>query len=462
MAEDSGHWTTDGTGDGAAGGYTMAELTQWFRMLWLNDPDTEGVALGFLNDLEVTDIGGRNLQIDTGGAVVYGYPYWNTSAVTKGLTHPVVGTTGWRLVLRASWVAQTVRITLLEAADGAPAPPDAVHNSGVTWDISIAYGTITTGDVVSITDDRHYLAPNIDVIANLAAHIAATTGIHGAVSAETASKVVIRDASARARFADPAAAQDAATKAYVDAHAALATAGTHGSTTAATANKLVHRDAAGRAKVVAPSAADDIALKSTVTTDIATHAALATVGTHGSTADPTANKLVHRDASGRAAVAAPSAADDIARKDTVDAVTTALNTHKGAALLDHPDDSIDDTKVGNRVPALTRRQGGSATEWDVSGANSYTPTAVRMQVGCKAAAFGDTSQATIQFNFPIAFSYSPLVVLSLATSVPLDQIVRLRCVTASASSCTIVYCREISYPGDPLTIDINWLAIGPE
>lgn len=41
--------------------------------------------------------------------------------------------------------------------------------------------------------------------------------------------------------------------------------GIHGAVSAATASKLIIRDAYGRAKVVAPSAEDDIALKSTVT-----------------------------------------------------------------------------------------------------------------------------------------------------------------------------------------------------
>ena len=40
----------------------------------------------------------------------------------------------------------------------------------------------------------------------------------------------------------------------------------HGAVSAATASKIIIRDAAGRAKVVAPSAEDDIALKSNVTT----------------------------------------------------------------------------------------------------------------------------------------------------------------------------------------------------
>ncbi|WP_138751847.1 hypothetical protein [Paenibacillus sinopodophylli] len=47
-------------------------------------------------------------------------------------------------------------------------------------------------------------------------HIAATTGIHGAVSTVTASRLMQRDANSRSQVADPAVAQDIATKNYVD------------------------------------------------------------------------------------------------------------------------------------------------------------------------------------------------------------------------------------------------------
>jgi len=113
-------------------------------------------------------------------------------------------------------------------------------------------------------------------------------------------------------------------------HAGLTAAGTHGSTVSATANKLIHRDASGRAKVVAPLVAADIAIKSTVDvvqTNLNTHAALTAAGTHGSTAAATANKLVHRDASGRAQIVSPSVAADIANKGYVDGVAG------GAALF---------------------------------------------------------------------------------------------------------------------------------
>jgi len=57
----------------------------------------------------------------------------------------------------------------------------------------------------------------------------------------------------------------------------------------------------------------------------------ATSGIHGATSSATANRIIIRDSAGRAKVAAPSASNDIARKAEVDAVSSALNTHKSSA-----------------------------------------------------------------------------------------------------------------------------------
>ena len=94
---------------------------------------------------------------------------------------------------------------------------------------------------------------------------------------------------------------------------------------APTASAVVLRDSAGRAQVAAPSAAADIARKDTVdavSTSLTTHAALTTA--HGSTSAATASAIIQRDASGRAQVAAPSAAADIARKADVDAAIAGI------------------------------------------------------------------------------------------------------------------------------------------
>lgn len=68
----------------------------------------------------------------------------------------------------------------------------------------------------------------------------------------------------------------AATPKLVKDHADLNTASVHGSTSAATANKLIHRDANGRAKVAVPSASDDIARLDTVTGQVGTLSSLQT------------------------------------------------------------------------------------------------------------------------------------------------------------------------------------------
>ncbi|MGF9711613.1 hypothetical protein [Paenibacillus naphthalenovorans] len=59
-------------------------------------------------------------------------------------------------------------------------------------------------------------------------------------------------------------------------------------------------------------------------TDLDDHTA-ATTGIHGATSAATPNAIMQRDANGRAKVAAPVAADDIARKAEVDAVATVAN-----------------------------------------------------------------------------------------------------------------------------------------
>lgn len=136
---------------------------------------------------------------------------------------------------------------------------------------------------------------------------------------------------------------------------------------AATASRLMIRDASGRAKVAAPSATDDIARKlevDAVQTNLNTHDGLTAAGTHGSTSAATANTLMHRDASGRAKVATPSAVDDIARKDYVDtavagAVAAAFTTGDVKLTIKTVADSgwvlMNDGTIGSASSGATTR-----------------------------------------------------------------------------------------------------------
>lgn len=96
--------------------------------------------------------------------------------------------------------------------------------------------------------------------------------------------------------------------------------------------------------------------------DVNTHIS-DTTAAHGATSAATASKIIIRDAAGRAKVAVPSAADDIARKDTVDAVQGNLASHLADYVLQVPYGGVT-TNVGNAysiaTPVITALTAGMA------------------------------------------------------------------------------------------------------
>lgn len=91
------------------------------------------------------------------------------------------------------------------------------------------------------------------------------------------------------------------------------------------------------------------------------------VGAHGATSAAAANRIIMRDANGRAKVAAPSAADDIARKAEVDAVIpsgTRMVFYQASA----PTGWTKVVTVSDRVLRVTSGVGGgSGGSWTISG-----------------------------------------------------------------------------------------------
>lgn len=148
-------WETQtGTGDGA-NSYTQDQANNFFRYFDVRDPANEGVAYGVLNALAVSGTASP-LSVASGTAVCYGR-YWNDAAVTLAVTTPVVGTTGGRVVLRADWSANTIRLFVKMSTDGNAAIPALVQTAGTTWEISLATFTITTGGVITVTDNRTFI-----------------------------------------------------------------------------------------------------------------------------------------------------------------------------------------------------------------------------------------------------------------------------------------------------------------
>jgi hypothetical protein len=164
MAEESYLWDNPGTGDSPALGYGHQELMEEMFRQFFNGTGNRGVLRGWLNELEVTDGGGLNAQVDTGGAIDYGFWYENDAATNIAIAN---NATEW-VVVRASWAAQTARLTAI-------APGAFTQNPGVTYDIPLAQVTTVAGAITLITDTREYCLFTTDIrpfgveTANLAA-----------------------------------------------------------------------------------------------------------------------------------------------------------------------------------------------------------------------------------------------------------------------------------------------------
>src|SRR5512139_978715 len=153
MTESSRFWNTNNIGDGPTGGFDRDAIAAWLRNIWAQGGS--GVLRGVLNELAATGTASP-IAVNTGAAIVYGLYYWNTASVNLTVTTPSGGTTGLRVILRASWSAQTVRLVAVRNTDGVAAIPALTQTPGTTYEISLATGTITTGGVITLTDDRSY------------------------------------------------------------------------------------------------------------------------------------------------------------------------------------------------------------------------------------------------------------------------------------------------------------------
>lgn len=197
-------WETQtGTGDGA-NSYTQDQANNFFRYFDVRDPASEGVAYGVLDELAVSGTASP-LSVASGAAICYGR-YWNDAAVNLAVTTPTVGTTGGRVVLRADWATNTVRLFVKMSTDGNGAIPALVQTAGTTWEISLATFTITTGGVITLTDDRTFRKvtgklgagdiDNVSMIANAlitGAKIASETIVTGNVADDQITNPKIAD-----------------------------------------------------------------------------------------------------------------------------------------------------------------------------------------------------------------------------------------------------------------------------
>lgn len=123
------------------------------------------------------------------------------------------------------------------------------------------------------------------------------------------------------------------------------------------------------------------------------------------------------------------------------------------------DNAVDDTKVGNRVPQVYRRQGSSSSNWQEEGSSTQTPGAVRIQPGSMYWFDGDgANNGTMNITFPVAFSNVPLVYAQFIGSITVPVIWSIS--TISASAFTISW--KTSTGANVTQVKFNWIAYGPE
>jgi len=126
-------------------------------------------------------------------------------------------------------------------------------------------------------------------------------------------------------------------------------------------------------------------------------------------------------------------------------------------------DIITDAQIGDRVPILTRRQGGHTTYWKTPGTTNYTPTNVMIQVGSKEFTIDIGSYRDyLSVTFPVMFVGDPLVFCQVAdTPYPGSFNYIIELVDLGYQNFG-VWCTEIDHLTHTSAINVvmHWMAIG--
>lgn len=163
MAQTSFGWPGDSGagGVGDCGPYTANAYTDLYERLFTSSSVDEAVIPNIGNELAVTG-SATPLSVNTGAALVNGKWYNNSAAVSLAISTPAASTRIDRVILRVDYTLQTVRLVLLAGAEGGAAPT-LTQTDGTTWEVSLAQASITTGGVVTITNERVFLHFNTDI-----------------------------------------------------------------------------------------------------------------------------------------------------------------------------------------------------------------------------------------------------------------------------------------------------------
>lgn len=206
---------------------------------------------------EWTDWGNRRkfLRATNGGAGAWSA--WRELAGTETATSSADGllSKADKTKLDGAAVAAVIDSLVLRDSSGraqfnTPSAANDAANKSFTENTAAAAASAAVNAIPNATSSTDGLMPKAD-----------KSKLDGAVSTDTASRLVIRDSAGRARFKDPIAAQDASTKAYTDSTVnAIPTATSSvnglmssadkakldGSTSGNVSGRLVERDSSGK------------------------------------------------------------------------------------------------------------------------------------------------------------------------------------------------------------------------
>lgn len=162
MAETSRFWDGTTVGDATASPYDaeteFADVLRGLRAVSIAAGGNQGAVVGALGGALVAAGTVGSVTVQDGYAFVWGNWYHNDAPVAFVIPTPAVSTRIDRIVLRKDWTAQTVRLTLISGVEGG-SEPSMTQVVGTTWDIPIASASITTGGVITTTDERDLSAP---------------------------------------------------------------------------------------------------------------------------------------------------------------------------------------------------------------------------------------------------------------------------------------------------------------
>ncbi len=163
MAERSRPW--DGIVTGDAGPYSFDQWTDIYKTLLAPTIASDGVFLDQLNMFDLSSVAATPVSVASGRALVNGIWYESDAAVSLAIANATAGNVRVdRIVLRADWALQTVRLTVVQGTNVAsnPVPPALVQVNGTTWDVPLWEVQATDAGVLTFfADDREFIGPNL-------------------------------------------------------------------------------------------------------------------------------------------------------------------------------------------------------------------------------------------------------------------------------------------------------------